>query len=175
MGNSVVRQQAASPQRADPQRSKSLGSHGAACRETSSIHRLQRAVGNRAMNSLLRSRTIQPKLTVSHPEDESEREADRVADQVMRMPEPGPGLAVQMSQAKIQRACTQCEDELQRKTDFGHEPVPEEEKALVQAKLQAAPSAPSIDRKCESCEGEVQRKPQPKALEETSVAAMRET
>jgi hypothetical protein len=31
---------------------------------------------------------IQPKLTVSEPDDESEREADRVADQVMRMPEP---------------------------------------------------------------------------------------
>ncbi len=32
--------------------------------------------------------TIQTKLTVSQPEDKFEREADRVADQVMRMPDP---------------------------------------------------------------------------------------
>jgi hypothetical protein len=31
---------------------------------------------------------IQPKLTVSEPDDHHEQEADRVADQVMRMPEP---------------------------------------------------------------------------------------
>jgi hypothetical protein len=31
---------------------------------------------------------IQPKLTISQPNDKYEQEADRVADQVMRMPEP---------------------------------------------------------------------------------------
>ena len=31
---------------------------------------------------------IQPKLLIGKPDDEYEREADRIADEVMRMPEP---------------------------------------------------------------------------------------
>jgi hypothetical protein len=89
MGVPVASRQTASPQRADQQRSLSHpGSQAAACRETSPIARLQRSVGNRAINRLLRSQTIQPKLTVSHPDDPYEREADRVSDEVMRRPEP---------------------------------------------------------------------------------------
>src|SRR5690554_1564495 len=50
---------------------------------------------------------IQPKLTIGSPGDPYEREADAVADNVMRMPESG----------FIQRKCTHCEEEkgLQRK------------------------------------------------------------
>src|SRR5262245_47554199 len=44
---------------------------------------LQHTLGNRAV-----SRFLQAKLTLSHPDDPYEREADRVADTVMRMPEP---------------------------------------------------------------------------------------
>jgi len=119
-------------------------------------YRLQRAIGNSAMTRLLVTGGLQAKLTVSHPEDESEREADRVADQVMRMPEPQSGSALQRSPLKIQRACNEIEDELQRKTDLGHAPVPEEEENLVQAKLQSSPSgvASIINRKCEHCEEE---------------------
>jgi hypothetical protein len=50
----------------------------------SGILRLQRAVGNRAVNQL-----IQAKLNVSVPGDQHEVEADRVADQIMRMPRTG--------------------------------------------------------------------------------------
>jgi len=32
---------------------------------------------------------IQPKLAIGKPGDKYEREADRIAEQVMRMPEPG--------------------------------------------------------------------------------------
>jgi outer membrane protein OmpA-like peptidoglycan-associated protein len=80
--------QTAPPQRADPQRATTQQSHGGARGAFTSINRLQRSVGNRAMGALLRSRVIQPKLEVSEPGDEFEREADRVADEVMRMPEP---------------------------------------------------------------------------------------
>ncbi len=38
---------------------------------------------------ILRSLTFQPKLTIGQPNDKYEQEADRVADEVMRMPEPG--------------------------------------------------------------------------------------
>lgn len=48
----------------------------------------------------LRATQPQTKLAVSTPGDASEREADRIADQVMRMPEAG-----------VQRMCTECEDE----------------------------------------------------------------
>jgi outer membrane protein OmpA-like peptidoglycan-associated protein len=49
---------------------------------------LQRAQGNRHVQRLLSSGLIQAKLTVSEPGDQFEQEADRVADQVMRMAEP---------------------------------------------------------------------------------------
>ena len=84
--------QPAKTQRIDPQRSAhAVTPNGTAGFVTSPIRKLQRAVGNQALNSLLRSHIIQPKLTVSHPDDEYEREADRVADQVMRLPEPQSG------------------------------------------------------------------------------------
>jgi hypothetical protein len=43
---------------------------------------------------------MQTKLTINQPGDEYEKEADRVAEQVMRMPEP-----------TLQRKCTKCEEE----------------------------------------------------------------
>lgn len=61
-----------------------------------SILQRQRAIGNQAVQRLRipPGRTIQAKLTVNAPGDEYEHEADRVAGQVMRMPEPA-----------LQRAC----------------------------------------------------------------------
>jgi hypothetical protein len=54
--------------------------------------------GNLAVQRLLRSRVIRPKLAISQPGDMYEREADRIAEQVMRMPEPG-----------LYRSCASCE------------------------------------------------------------------
>jgi Domain of unknown function (DUF4157) len=51
---------------------------------------------------------LQPKLTVSHPGDPFEREADAVADQVMTMPEPA---STGTSPLAIQRRCAECEEE----------------------------------------------------------------
>lgn len=45
------------------------------------VLRLQRTVGNRVVGRLL-----QPKLSVNPPNDTYEKEADRLAEQVMRMP-----------------------------------------------------------------------------------------
>ena len=63
----------------------------------------------------LRPLSIQPKLAISQPDDPYEREADRVADRVMRMATP------QASESKpssfpntsliLQRKCEQCKDE----------------------------------------------------------------
>ena len=46
---------------------------------------------------------VQTKLTVDEPGDQYEQEADRVAEEVMRMPEP-----------RIQRACPECEEEKEK-------------------------------------------------------------
>jgi len=69
--------------------------------------------GNLATQRLLRSGVIQAKLTISQPDDVHEQEADRITEQVMRMPEPAP-----------QRACAGCES--------GATPCPAcEEKAAI--------------------------------------------
>ncbi len=49
---------------------------------------LQRTVGNQAVQRLLRLEIQQAKLRIGKPGDVYEQEADRVADEVMRMPEP---------------------------------------------------------------------------------------
>ena len=60
---------------------------------------LQRGIGNQAVSRMLRKRAapgaIQTKLTIHEPGDRYEQEADRVAEQVARTPEP-----------QIQRACS---------------------------------------------------------------------
>src|SRR5258708_743801 len=81
--------QIAQPQRADVRsRSRRTSSPTATIGALPPIHRLQRAMGNRRMERWFRGGAIQAKLAVNLPGDEYEREADRVADQVMRMSEP---------------------------------------------------------------------------------------
>jgi hypothetical protein len=92
------------------------------------LHQLRGALGNQAFG-----RVIQAKLQISQPGDEYEREADRVADQVMRTPdatlaEPVAGDAPPPI-SRLQRKCEQCEEEVQR------QPMEEEEEEeTLQAK-----------------------------------------
>jgi hypothetical protein len=68
---------------------------------------------------------IQTKLAVSQAGDVYEQEADRVAEQVMRMAEPatteGAAVDAQAQGSRIQRMCTECEEKLHR------QPIEEEE------------------------------------------------
>jgi len=48
---------------------------------------LHRTIGNQAVQRLFKSGVIQAKLKIGQPNDVYEQEADRVADQVMRMPD----------------------------------------------------------------------------------------
>jgi len=73
----------------------------------------------------LTSSLIQPKLKISAPDEKYEQEADRVAERVMRMPDPA-GVQVRTSPPQIQRLCPECEEALQRQ--------PEKEEELLQAK-----------------------------------------
>ena len=54
------------------------------------IFYLRRTIGNQAVQSLYKSASIQQKLTVGTPNDIYEQEADRVDEQVMRMPDHDP-------------------------------------------------------------------------------------
>jgi len=71
---------------------------------------LQQTIGNREMLRLLRSGLLQAKFEVSRPNDVYERDADRVGDQVMRMPAPAawqrPPITP-LTQRKNSEACDQ--------------------------------------------------------------------
>ena len=76
-------------------------------------------MGNQAAQRLLRDGVIQTKLTVNQPGDRFEQEADRVAEQVMRLPDPTVGTP-----PRIQRMCSECEEELHRKEASSAQPSP---------------------------------------------------
>ena len=65
---------------------------------------------NQEIQRMIKSRIIQPKLKISQPNDPYEREADRVADQIMRMSNIEDKTHVQNnSENKIQRKCSSCQ------------------------------------------------------------------
>ncbi len=136
---------------------------------------LQRAVGNRAVSGL-----IQAKVKVGPVGDQYEREADRVADQVMRTPAPvqrqaAPEeeelqmkpLAATITPLVQRQASPEEEEELQAKPLVQRQAEPEEEelqaKPLVQR--QTAPeeeelqATPLVQRQAEPEEEELQAKP----------------
>ena len=101
---------------------------------------LQQFVGNRATQGLLSAGLLQAKLRIGPTGDSFEREADRMADAVLRMPKPGAGgNATQVAQVRsgnVQRVCFECEEELRR------QPMEEEDEELLQAKRSSNASPP---------------------------------
>ena len=87
---------------------------------------LQRTIGNQAVQRLVKSGALQAKLKIGQPGDKYEQEADRVADAVMQMPEPG-----------VQR-----------------QPVEEEEEDLIQTKPLTEQITPLVQRQVEPEEEE---------------------
>jgi hypothetical protein len=65
--------------------------------------------GTAAIRQVLHSPRPQAKLTVGAPDDAFEREADHVADRVMRMPDPEVEAA--SAPPRMQRLCAECEAE----------------------------------------------------------------
>lgn len=103
---------------------------------------------------------VQAKLSVSRPNDPHEREADRVADQVMLRPWPdapgGPAITWRGRTPAILRVCAECEEELQRQ-------VMEEEEDTVQAKGVAGGSPavpPATESRIDSLLGDGRPLPQ---------------
>jgi hypothetical protein len=81
---------------------------------------------------------IQPKLVVGQVDDPLEHEADRVADQVMRMPDPEFSMAAALPQ--LSRKCAACEEEdktLQTKQEGAAEAAANEVPGSVREVLRA--------------------------------------
>lgn len=121
---------------------------------------LQRTYGNRAVG-----RMLQAKLRVSQPDDQYEQEADRVAEQVMRMPTPvavvppAPVAAKPAAPAPKERPAG-----LQRTTDEEEEEDRPEEAARLSRKVAdggrvqrvtATAGVPLVQRVCASCRKEL--------------------
>ena len=65
--------------------------------------------GNQAAQTLLHSGMLQAKLKISHPTDRYEIEADRVADQVMRMPDSATEQRLSVSDYATDNQLQRCE------------------------------------------------------------------
>ena len=125
---------------------------------------LQRTIGNQAVQRLFKSGVIQAKLRIGQPGDKYEREADRVADEVMRMPEPGVQRQVEPEEEE--------EEMLQPKplasqitplVQVQRQEEPEEEEETLQAKPLAEQITLLVQRQVEEEEKEeewIQRKPE---------------
>ncbi len=83
---------------------------------------LQRTIGNQAVVKLIKSGALQPKLRIGEPDDIYEQEADRVAEQVMKTPEP---QIVYGNDFRIQRVCPKCEE-----NELKRQPAEDEEEKL---------------------------------------------
>jgi len=116
---------------------------------------LQRTIGNQAVQRLFKvgggqrsavGGQTQAKVKISQPGDIYEQEADRVADAVMRMPEPQV-VTKQAGAPSIEPACFDCEVEKLRKE-------PEEEEELIQPKPLVEHITPVVQRQVEEKEEE---------------------
>lgn len=83
---------------------------------TDSLLQLQRTRSIQAVQHSLKSDTFQAKLRISHPNDIYKQEADQIAEQVMRMPDP-----------VLQGKCPKCDEDeekiLKAKEFPGHVPM----------------------------------------------------
>ena len=108
----------------------------------SSFLHLQRTIGNQAVQRLFQSIAIQAKLRIGQPNGMYEQEADRVAEQVMRMPEP----------------------QMQRQPEEEEE---EEEKDLIQTKPLAEQITPLVQKQAEPEEDEEEEEEEPVQTKQT--------
>ncbi len=132
----------------------------------------QTALGNQAMQRMLHTGVIQAKLTVNDPGDQYEQEADRVAEQVMRMPDPGitdrAAARRQTASVHIQRMCPECEEKLHRQTQVPNIqrmcPACKEEEETLHAKEVAGQTpavTPAVQAQVNALRGGGQPLPQP--------------
>ena len=118
--------------------------HHAHVRATSSPGRVLSGPGHRTASGqtakirhILGRGAVQPKLTVSEPNDPLEQEADRVAEEVMRMEAPAPATRMHASPPAVQRACSGCGELQTQASPEWVQREAEEEEELVHLKRSA--------------------------------------
>ena len=113
---------------------------------------------------ILRSTGTQAKLTIGQPNDKYEQEADRVADQVMAMPDPKPQRQPEAEEEEEETLQTKpLADQITPLVQRQEEP-PDEEEEPVQAKFK---DGEMLHRMCSGCEEETaQRQPTEEEEEE---------
>lgn len=109
---------------------------------------LQRTIGNQAVQKLFKSGVIQAKLRIGQPGDIYEQEADRVAEQVMRMPEPL--VQHRAEEEKKEQETIQPKPLSEQVTPLVQRPVePKEEEETLQSK-EASNQTPEVTPDIES-------------------------
>jgi len=115
---------------------------------------LQRTIGNQAVQRLIKSGTLQAKLRIGQPGDRYEQEADRVADAVMRMPEPGVQRQVEPEEEEETLQAKPVAEEITPLVQMQVEPEEEEEE--LQAKATSghiSESNPNLESDIQSLKG----------------------
>jgi hypothetical protein len=87
------------------------------------ILNLQQTSGNQSVQSLFKSGVLQPKLKIGQPGDKYELEADRIAEQVMRMPD------------SVCPSCLEKEEDIVNREVIRRGSLPSEESSFVQRQV----------------------------------------
>jgi len=116
------------------------------------------------IHRILHSTGAQAKLTIGQPNDKYEQEADRVADQVMRMPDPKLQRQPENKEEEETLQTKPLADQITPLVQRQEEPPDEEEEEPVQAKFK---DGEMLQRMCPECEEETaQRQPMKEEEEE---------
>jgi Zn-dependent peptidase ImmA (M78 family) len=102
-----------------PSVSHRVSRHGFSCVARSPTAHVQ----HKQISQILRNNTIQAKLTIGEPNDKYEQEADRVADEVMRMPEPNVQQQQEPEEEEEEAEPEREEEAIQTKL-FNNKPTP---------------------------------------------------
>ena len=124
------------------------------------------------MQRLIRSGTLQAKLRIGQPGDIYEQEADRVADAVMRMPEPGVQRQVEPEEEEKETLQSKpLANQITPLVQVQRQEEPEEEEETLQAKPFIEEITPLVQRQVEpeeEEEEELQAKATSSRLSETN-------
>ncbi|MCK5013334.1 MAG: DUF4157 domain-containing protein [Candidatus Omnitrophica bacterium] len=114
---------------------------------------LQRTIGNQAVGKMIKSGALQAKLRIGQPGDIYEQEADRMANAVMRMPEPGVQRQVEPEEEETLQP-KPLASQITPLLQVQRQEEPEEEEETLQAKPLAGQITPLVQRQVEPEEEE---------------------
>ena len=131
---------------------------------------LQKTIGNQAVQRMVRSGALQAKLSIGQPGDVYEQEADRVADAVMRMPEPGVQREVEPEEEEEEETlqAKPLANQITPLVQVQRQEEPEEEEEMLQAKPLAEEITPLVQRQAEPEEEEEEEMLQAKSREDAT-------